>query len=138
MGSIMSAIADDIDHYEWLCTRFGEKTQYSHGSADCYGSHAEELKWWLEQDKRAEAGLTYDYLDLCVRFDETPRWHSYGKLPDIAGYYAKQLEDRARIEDGLPPRVEQPGVRPSRYVTVAEVAQRVSQQKTRFDHEPPI
>lgn len=129
MGSLMSAISDDIDTYEHLCERYGEAVQYSHGSANCYGEHCEELKWKLQQDKRAEAGLTYDYLELCERFKEEPRWHRHGKLPDIAGFYAKRLEDRARVEDGKPRRKEQPGRRAESYVSVAES----TKPKTRFD-----
>lgn len=44
MGSIMSAISDDIDTYEGLCQQYGEKVQYTHGGPDCYGSHAADLK----------------------------------------------------------------------------------------------
>jgi len=135
MGSIMSAISDDIDHYEYLCDRYGEKVQYSHGSANPYGSHCDELKWKLEQDKRAEQGLEYDYLELCERFGEEPRYGGHirggGRLPEIQGYYAKLLEDRARIEDGKPPRSETPGARAVSYVTLEEMARK--QIKTRFD-----
>jgi hypothetical protein len=44
MGSIMSAISDDIDEYVRLCEKYNEKVQYSSGSADCYGEHARKLK----------------------------------------------------------------------------------------------
>lgn len=40
----MSAIRDDIETYEHLCKKYGETVQYSHGSPDCYGKHADELK----------------------------------------------------------------------------------------------
>lgn len=50
MGSIISAIYDDIHEYEALCDRYGEKIQYSHGSADCYGAHASGLKKRRDQD----------------------------------------------------------------------------------------
>jgi predicted HicB family RNase H-like nuclease len=129
MGSIMSAISDDIDTYEHLCGRYGEKVQYSHGSANPYGEHCEELKWKVEQDRRAEEGLEYDYLELCERFGEEPRWHRHEKLPAIAGFYAKRLEDRAREEDGEPPRVEKPGARAGSYVSIAGS----TKPKTRFD-----
>jgi hypothetical protein len=44
MGSIMSAISDDIDTYEALCEKYGEKVQHDHHGPDCYGKHATELK----------------------------------------------------------------------------------------------
>lgn len=49
MGSIISAIHDDINEYVALCEHFGEKIQYSpdhYGRQleDCYGAHATELK----------------------------------------------------------------------------------------------
>lgn len=53
MGSIMSAIRDDIEEYEALCERYGERPQYSYGSADCYGEHAKELKKRAEADEPA-------------------------------------------------------------------------------------
>lgn len=129
MGSIMSAISDDIDTYEHICERYGEAVQYSHGSADPYGEHCDELKWKLEQDRRVEAGLTYNYLELCERFKEDIHWHRHGKLPDIAGWYAQQLEDRARKEDGLGPRKEKKGARAATYTSIAES----TKPKTRFD-----
>lgn len=44
MGSIMSAISDDIDEYEALCEKYNEKIRYSVGGPDCYGEHARLLK----------------------------------------------------------------------------------------------
>ena len=65
MGSIMSAIRDDIEEYEALCSKYGEGIQYSpSGSAACYSDHAARLKfrsrveWKMSQGwsrKRAEA-----------------------------------------------------------------------------------
>jgi hypothetical protein len=44
MGSLTSAIRDDILDYVRRCQIFGEDVQYSpDGSPDCYGSHAEKL-----------------------------------------------------------------------------------------------
>lgn len=44
MGNIFKAISDDIEEYEWLCRKYKEKVQNSHGSPDCYGEHASALK----------------------------------------------------------------------------------------------
>jgi hypothetical protein len=54
MGSIMSAISDDIQEYRDLCDRYGERIQHSHGSPDCYGEHAKQLKARLDEDRRKE------------------------------------------------------------------------------------
>ncbi len=49
MGSIISAIYDDIEEYKSLCRRFGEKVRttpdrWGNNTADCYGEHAASLK----------------------------------------------------------------------------------------------
>jgi len=49
----MSAIRDDIEDYEALCGRYGEEVRYSHGSADCYGKHADSLKERARRDEPA-------------------------------------------------------------------------------------
>ena len=54
MGSIMSAISDDIDDYVHLCRKYGEPVQYSHGSADCYGDHCRELRNRRDAELRAK------------------------------------------------------------------------------------
>lgn len=53
MGSIMSAIADDIDDYLYLCKKFNEKPVYSHGSPDCYGAHAQKLEKRAAEERKA-------------------------------------------------------------------------------------
>ncbi len=58
MGSIISAISDDIDEYEALCRKYGEKIQYSYGSADCYGEHADSLKYRSRVEYAMEQGKT--------------------------------------------------------------------------------
>jgi hypothetical protein len=50
MGSIIGAIYDDINEYILLCKQYNEKIQYSHGSEDCYGKHANKLKKWARED----------------------------------------------------------------------------------------
>ncbi len=50
MGSIMSAIRDDIEEYEALCEKYGEKVSYKPTAQgvqlpDCYGDHAAQLKF---------------------------------------------------------------------------------------------
>lgn len=40
MGSIRSAIDDDIDNYTSDCRFLGVKPIASHGTLDCYGHHA--------------------------------------------------------------------------------------------------
>ena len=49
MGSLMSAIADDIRWYVDLCQKHNEKVQYTkddYGNdlPNCYGSHAKKLE----------------------------------------------------------------------------------------------
>ena len=58
MGCILNAIDDDIEDYEILCEKFGDKVQYktgesynfgcgwssTHSSPDCYGKHCRKLK----------------------------------------------------------------------------------------------
>lgn len=46
MGSILSAISDDINEYRWLCQHFREKVQHERGvyGPDCYGPHAKLLE----------------------------------------------------------------------------------------------
>ncbi len=55
MGSIISAIHDDIEDYQWLCQKYGEKVvttpdRYGNQLPDCYGPHAKSL----EERERAE------------------------------------------------------------------------------------
>jgi len=50
MGSIMSAIRDDIEEYEALCAKYGEKVHYKPTAQgvqlpDCYGAHADAMKF---------------------------------------------------------------------------------------------
>lgn len=137
MGSIMSAISDDIEEYEALCKRYGEEVQYKHSGPDCYGKHKDELEWKLQQDKRAEEGLTYNYLELCARFKEEVRWHGWQVMPDIAGYYAKELEDRARREDGKPRRKPKPGAKATSYEPLVSWSD-AARSKTRFDRKDPL
>lgn len=74
MGSIMSAISDDIDMYLFLCNRYGESPQYSHGSEDCYGDHASALRARLDAEqavgKATEADLRRKAEDLWRRLEE--------------------------------------------------------------------
>lgn len=72
MGSIMSAIRDDID--ESLCEKYGEKIRYSPTAQgvqlpDCYGEHAGSLKYRARVEytmsrgkSRAEAEKEYAHL----------------------------------------------------------------------------
>lgn len=58
MGSIISAIHDDMDEYEALCEKYKEKPEYipdAYGRMllDCYGSHAESLKRRQMEDWKA-------------------------------------------------------------------------------------
>jgi hypothetical protein len=50
MSNSITAINDDIDRYVALCKRYNEKVQYTHGSPDCYGEHAKQLR----ERRRAE------------------------------------------------------------------------------------
>lgn len=51
MSDICSAIHDDIKEYVRLCAKYNENVVWSHGSEDCYGSHAKLLK---EREKQEE------------------------------------------------------------------------------------
>ncbi len=57
MGDSLSAIADDEDHYYWLCHRYDEEVQVKWTNdgrtyADTYGRHSEELDaLWKEQQR---------------------------------------------------------------------------------------
>lgn len=44
MGSIMSAIRDDINEYLRLCKLYNEEARYTFSGPDCYGKHAKELE----------------------------------------------------------------------------------------------
>jgi hypothetical protein len=55
MGSILSAISYDIDDYERRCKNYDETIQYTHGSPDCYGLHAD----WLEARERQDYTGTF-------------------------------------------------------------------------------
>jgi hypothetical protein len=74
VGSIMSAIRDDIEHYETLCQRFGEHphTAAAGGATDCYGPHAESLRARLDE-----------YLALCRVYDEKPRHEISDHLAEL-------------------------------------------------------
>lgn len=65
MGSIMSAIRDDIAEYEALCKHYGEEVQYKHSSPDCYGKHADALKerWGAEREAAAGPQTRFDRKD---------------------------------------------------------------------------
>ena len=57
MGSIISAIHDDIEDYEFLCKHFGEEVQRkatANGSVlpDCYGTHSKELEDRLREEQK--------------------------------------------------------------------------------------
>lgn len=52
MGSLLGRIRDDIEEYEELCERYGEKPEYSYGSADCYGEHCKKLKERRDREGR--------------------------------------------------------------------------------------
>lgn len=49
MGDILGAIQDDINEYEALCRKYGEKVltntnRWGVTSPDCYGKHADALQ----------------------------------------------------------------------------------------------
>lgn len=55
MGSIISAIDDDINHYYYLCEKYNEKPVMLNDSKhfyepDCYGKHAKELELRLREE----------------------------------------------------------------------------------------
>lgn len=66
MTDIMSAIASDIEEYEWLCERYDEEIQleqnlYGKWVPDCYCDHATKLKKIHMDDievKRLAAGAS--------------------------------------------------------------------------------
>lgn len=52
MGSILSAISDDIDDYLWLCEHFGEKPECDGWGPDPYGKHAKRLEAWRDLERK--------------------------------------------------------------------------------------
>lgn len=78
MGSIMSAISDDIEAYESLCAEFGETVQYtvSPRLPNCYGEHATRLR---EKAKMKRSS-------------------TYGRRTDD-GTYPNVEEERAKMEE---------------------------------------
>jgi hypothetical protein len=58
MGSIMSAISDDIDTYEALCAKYGEQVQHDHHGPDCYGKHAIELKARALKESKIDVSMS--------------------------------------------------------------------------------
>jgi hypothetical protein len=57
MGSIISAINDDMDKYKWLCGRYSEQPQYTKDAygnllLDCYGEHAQKLENKLRKEQK--------------------------------------------------------------------------------------
>lgn len=63
MGSIMSAIRDDIEEYEALCEKYGEKVQRKPTAQgvplpDCYGAHAGQLKFRARVEYSMSRGKT--------------------------------------------------------------------------------
>ncbi len=55
VGSIISAIKDDIEEYERLCRIFDEEVRYKQGAPDCYGEHARALyERWQDRLKVAD------------------------------------------------------------------------------------
>ena len=63
MGSIISAIHDDIEEYKSLCKKYGEQVQYSkdaygYSTPDCYSKHATELRArsWKEWQESKDNG----------------------------------------------------------------------------------
>jgi len=62
MGSILSAIHDDIGDYEFLCEHYGEEVQTkptANGTMlpNCYGAHAKILKKRLRDEQNEERRL---------------------------------------------------------------------------------
>lgn len=63
MGSIMSAIRDDIEEYEALCAKYGEKVHHKPTAQgvplpDCYGEHAAQLKFRSRVEYSMSRGKT--------------------------------------------------------------------------------
>jgi len=44
MSDIISAIHDDMDDYEFLCEKYGERVRMKDFEPDCYGAHAKKLE----------------------------------------------------------------------------------------------
>jgi hypothetical protein len=92
MGSIMSAIRDDIDEYEALCEKYGEEVQRKPTVQgimlpDAYGEHADALKFRSRVEyamskgrTRLEAEAEYAYLK--PKAKPTSAWDHLDKLED--------------------------------------------------------
>jgi hypothetical protein len=66
MGSLMSAIRDDIQEYVSLCNLYGHevryrKDAYGNSTEDCYGSHSEQLHKRKEQETIDRMGKSLKY-----------------------------------------------------------------------------
>lgn len=65
MGSIMSAIEDEMVEYERRCEKYGEKVVYTTGGPDCYGTHALQLKDRERAEHEAKRNSTMGHYDEC-------------------------------------------------------------------------
>ena len=66
MGSILSAIDDDMEEYRALCKHFGESVQsskdaYGNWLPDCYGEHAKSLKKRRQEEFKAKKEMKKEY-----------------------------------------------------------------------------
>lgn len=69
MGSIMSAIRDDIAEYEALCDKYVEAVQrrpdaYGNMLPDCYGDHAAGLKFRAHVEYAMRHGKTREQAEV--------------------------------------------------------------------------
>lgn len=92
MGSIMSAIRDDIDEYEALCEKYGEKVQRKPTVQgvmlpDAYSEHADALKFRARVEYAIERGRTREqaeaeYAYLKPKPKPTTAWDHLDNLED--------------------------------------------------------
>lgn len=114
MGCTMKAIRDDMDHYTYLCSRYGEQVQYEHLEPDCYGKHAEGLRRRAFQDDN-RASYTKKYEKLCELYGEEIQF--LDGQPDCFGKHAEALRDR-QVKD----REKEDERRVSETVSLAKLA----------------
>lgn len=115
MGSVISAIHDDMEEYEDLCRKYGETPHrspdaYGNLLVDCYGQHARLLK----QRQQAEWAAQRARTSPAVRQPVTPKPVVYkndigqeirvgDRVITVAQGYCHSIKTRAGIFVGLSP-----------------------------------
>ena len=114
MGSVMSAIRDDIDEYEDLCRKYGETPHYkpdAYGNLllDCYGVHAYELKrrvtaeWVFKQPVAKTGGPSPVPKQVVWKNDIGQEINPGDRVITVATGYSHQIKVREGTFAGVSP-----------------------------------